>query len=59
MSYLIRLPDHWPIEKVDFFLEIINQLHEAIWDQYGQSLCEYWEEHPPFEDIYEDLYVNP
>lgn len=54
MNFVIRLPDDWPPEKVDFLHNLVGQLHEAIWDQYGQALCKYWEEHPPFEDFFSD-----
>jgi len=54
MNFVIRLPEDWPPEKVDFLHDFVSQLYEAIWNQYGQTLCEYWEEHPPFEDIFTD-----
>jgi hypothetical protein len=53
MKVYIRLPDCWPPEKVDFLLDVVDQLQEAIWSQYGDRLCEYWEDHPPTA-YYED-----
>jgi hypothetical protein len=59
MNFVIKLPEYWPPEKVDFLHDFVSQLYEAIWDQYGQALCEYWEEHPPFEDIFADDEIQP
>ena len=47
MNLSIRLPDFWTEEQVDFLLDVVEQLHEAIWDQYGDKLCVYWQDHPP------------
>ncbi len=58
MNFSIRLPEDWSLEKVDFLHEFVNQLHEAIWDQYGQALCEYWEKHPPFEEFIQDDQID-
>ena len=61
MNVTIRLPDIWPIEKIDFLHDFVNDLHEAIWQQYGQALCEYWESQPPFEpdiDLSSDVDTN-
>jgi hypothetical protein len=53
MNFVIRLPEDWSPEKVDFLHDFVSQLYESIWNQYGQALCEYWEEHPPL-DIFAD-----
>lgn len=40
----IHLPDHWTMKQAEFMHDLVELLHEAVWEQYGQKLCEYWEQ---------------
>lgn len=42
MNVTIRLPDTWSMEMVDHLLDFTNQLNNAIIEQYGTGLYEYW-----------------
>lgn len=43
MNLIIHLPDHWTDQQAEFMHDLVELLHEALWRQYGLSLCEYWE----------------
>ena len=43
MTPFIRIPDHWTPKHVELILDFIDDLYQAIWDQYGDVLCLYWD----------------
>ena len=43
MKFVIRLPNCWSPEKIDFLHYFVSQLYDAIWEQ-----------HRPYEDIFEN-----
>jgi len=54
MNVSIRLPDYWTIEQVEFLHDLVELLHNAVWDQYGQELCEHWERPGSNRDLFDD-----
>ncbi len=34
----LRLPEHWPPEQVMLVLDILEDIHKAIWDAYEDPL---------------------
>ena len=42
MNPFIRMPDHWTPRQVELILDFIDDLYQAIWDQYGNEICLYW-----------------
>jgi hypothetical protein len=49
MNPFIRMPDHWTPRKVELILDFIDDLYQAIWNQYGNELCVYWDAQPAGE----------
>ncbi len=56
MNPFFRLPQHWTPEQADVFLDIIEQLHDAVWNQYGNALCILWEKRPPGASFWNDAH---
>ena len=54
MSLQIRLPDRWTPEQAEFMHDLVEMLHNAVWDQYGDDLCEYWARPGSNRDLFED-----
>lgn len=50
----IHLPDDWTMEQVEFLHDLIDLLQEAVWQQYGEDLCEYWSRPGSNRDLFED-----
>lgn len=54
MNFYIRLPEYWTAKQAEFMHDLVELLHEALWRQYGQVLCEHWSRpdsnRHPFED---------
>jgi hypothetical protein len=42
MNPFIRVPDHWTPGQVELILDFIDDLYQAIWDQYGDEICLHW-----------------
>lgn len=55
MTPFIRVPDHWTPRQVELILGFVDDLYQAIWDQYGHQLCVYWDSQPPDEDGHDEL----
>jgi hypothetical protein len=54
MTVTIRLPDTWSIEMVDHLLYFANELNNALIDQYGAALYEYWNQQDDSEERIEN-----
>lgn len=54
MNVQIRLPDYWTIEQAEFMHDLVELLHNAVWNQYGDELCEYWAPPGSNRDLFED-----
>jgi len=46
MNLSIRMSDHWSPKQVELILDFIDDLYQAIWDQYGHQLCVHWDTQP-------------
>ncbi len=42
MRSRLRLPDTWTAEEADFLLDLVNELNNAILEQYGDVLYRFW-----------------
>lgn len=61
MSYPLRLPEYWTAAEIDFLLHFANELNNAILDQYGELLQNYYLEknrRRASEDITETDHVS-
>jgi hypothetical protein len=54
LNVCFHLPEHWSIEQVAFLDDVLNQLQEAVWNQYGSELGDYWASEPLFGDEEEE-----
>jgi len=54
MNITLRLPDTWSLEMVDHLLDFANQLNNAILDQYGDALYEYWHKQNAADEMSSD-----
>ena len=54
MIFQIRLPDCWTPEQAEFMHDLVEMLHNAVWDQYGQELCEHWARPGANRDLFDD-----
>lgn len=59
MNVAIQLPEHWTVEQAEFLHDLVDLLHEAVWRQYGQALCEHWARSPSSRDLFDDEDVVP
>jgi hypothetical protein len=50
-----RLPEHWTPEQADAFLDIVEMLHDAVFNQYGDELTKLWMNRPPGESFWNDV----
>ncbi len=46
MNPFIRMPDHWSPKQVELILDFVDDIYQAIWNQYGHQLCVYWDAQP-------------